>query len=172
MSQKYIKTVYIILQNWGMWQRAELLALWTSLHFASNIWLLKLKIFRDSKVIINEVNFASWLLVLDLDHSCARIEYLNISFFIVNFQHAYREYNHILGFSPWLLVLDLDHSCDRIEYLNISFFTLNFQHVCREYNHMVDKLYKKALNVDKGCLIFLEYMKGELIHEGSQHIFN
>ena len=69
-------------------------------------------------------------------------------------------------------MLDLDHWCACIEALNQSFLSLNFQHVYREYNHIDDRLSKEPPNLDKGYLNFLEFMEGELIHDGSHQIFN
>ena len=37
----------------------------------------------------------SQLIVLDLDHWCARIEAIKKSFLSINFQHVYREHNMI-----------------------------------------------------------------------------
>ena len=52
--------------------RAELLALWGFIHITCAMGLSQLKVFGDSKIIINWINEVVNLQVLEMDYWCAR----------------------------------------------------------------------------------------------------
>ena len=75
--------------------QAELLALWVLLYVANCFRLPKLKIFGDSKVIIDLANNSTCLRVVELNHWCTLINLLKGCFFSLCFQQIYSEHDHI-----------------------------------------------------------------------------
>ena len=73
--------------------RAELLALWASLHIAKDIGLLYLHIFGDSSVIINWARDESTLAMVKLEAWCINTRKLISLFTFVDFSHVFREHN-------------------------------------------------------------------------------
>ena len=90
--------------------RAELLSLWGLLFVADRIGLLELKVFGDSKTIIDWINEVVVLIVLELNYWCTRTKLLCFSFESFKCQHIYREHNKIVdGLSKEALKLPIAH---------------------------------------------------------------
>ena len=73
--------------------RAEFLALWVFLYFVVVIGLPYLHIYGDSSVVINWEKNKPTLSALDMVYWCHNIYKLKESFYILDFQHVYREHN-------------------------------------------------------------------------------
>ena len=70
-----------------------------------------------------------------------------------------------------LSALNLDGWCHNIYELKSYFLSLYFLHVYREYNERADGLSKEVLSLATGHLFFTELYEGEIIGNGSIHLF-
>ena len=77
----------------GTNSRAELLALWSLLSFASNLGISSLQIFGDSKLIVDWYKDQADFRSLSLMHWMERILHLNSTFSLTTIQHVFREVN-------------------------------------------------------------------------------
>jgi len=75
--------------------RAKLLVLWGLLRFASNIGIVSIQVFGDSKVIVDWATGCLEIQVITLVHWCQRTKSLISSFSEITFQHIFRELNSV-----------------------------------------------------------------------------
>ena len=73
--------------------KAELSALWETLKVEKNIHIQEIKMYGDSKVVIDWANEKSTIRAPHLQHLLAEIQTLKLSFIWISFGHVYRELN-------------------------------------------------------------------------------
>ena len=71
----------------------ELLSLWLLLHLSSSIGVDEIRVFGDSKVIIDWENNACEINILHLSAWLKRTRSLISKFCVISFEHIYRSYN-------------------------------------------------------------------------------
>ena len=74
---------------------SQVLALWILLYFANSLGLKILKVFGDSKVVINWINGVGKLQVIMLRNWLNKIKEMTLSFDSITYEHTYRELNMV-----------------------------------------------------------------------------
>jgi len=72
---------------------SELVAVWVLLHWAEHLKLRDIRIYGDSRVVIDWLNNKSSIHSINLIHWCARVKLLVGDFTFINFTHIFRELN-------------------------------------------------------------------------------
>lgn len=75
--------------------KAEVLALWGLLWFANHLYMDKIWIIGDSKVLIDHMNHKDVINLGSMVHSLEKINLLKSTFSEISFHHVYREKNDI-----------------------------------------------------------------------------
>ena len=75
--------------------KVEVLALWGLLWLASHLYMDKIWIIRDSKVLIDHMNHKAIINLGSMVHWLERINLLKSTFSEISFHHVYREKNDI-----------------------------------------------------------------------------
>jgi len=72
---------------------SEIVALWTCLYWTKRMDIHDIRVFGDSRVVIDWINGKADIHSIILQHWCSRIQVLVSHFSVTCFQHVYREFN-------------------------------------------------------------------------------